>query len=180
MWLFESPWTIVIGGVALTVMFGGGWIQTGQKPALIGAVVALALTGVLLAVERFLVTDREEVTRTLHQIAADVASNDVERVLDHIHPYREEVKELARHEMPRYKFDEVRITKVHNVTVNEAFIPKQAIIEFNVVVTGSSRQGLDQGKYPRFVIVTFLQDGDRWKISNYQHHEPQLGWQRRE
>ena len=167
---------IVIGGVTITLMFGGGWIQSGQKPALIAAIMALILTIVAIAIERYVVTDSEQIKATLRQVAADVESNDIDRVIQHIHPYEEGVKALVRVTLPTVTFDEVRITKIHNVTVNAGFEPKQAIAEFNVVVIGSRGRFPDKQRYPRFVTVTFIQHDERWLISHVTHEDAQRGW----
>ncbi|MEZ6101984.1 MAG: hypothetical protein R3E01_23870 [Pirellulaceae bacterium] len=82
--LLDSPWMVGIGGLALSTMLFGGLIKTGDRRILWGIVGVVALTVVMLLIERMVVTSREEIAATIRLIAVDLESNDVDRVAAHI------------------------------------------------------------------------------------------------
>ena len=175
--LWESPLTIVIGGLVLIAILGGGWLQTGHRALLYALLAALVLFAALLVTERLVRTEREQLRDTLHEITRDVESNDLERVLRHVHPANPAVRAEAETEFPRYRFHEVRIKRNLKIDIDMQHQPPKAEAEFNVVVVGSDADGLitDQ-RVPRFVQVTFYKDGDTWKVYSYRHSPPQEGF----
>lgn len=180
-WFFEaSPVWIIVLGLLLAAMLVGGWIQTGQKALLYAAGAAVVLTSLLLLAERMVETDREQVERTLHEIARDVERNDLQAVLRHIYSGAPEIRDRAASEFPNYTFKEVRITRLRKIDVVPKHLPPKAVAEFNVVVVGSDRQGLlNDQQVPRFVVVTFYQESDgRWAVADYQHYDPQEGFKK--
>ena len=175
-WLFEQPLVIVLLGVAVTLALGGLWSATGRKEPLYAAGGALVLLIAGLVIERLVVTDREAIRQTLADIARDVKSNDHRALAAHIHSSAPELKKRAQAEMPNYKFDDCRVTRVHLVDVDASAEPRSAIAEFNVVVSGTFRQSELEvtGTYPRWVKLHFVRDkDDRWKVIAYEHDDPQ-------
>jgi hypothetical protein len=100
MWPFDQPLYIVVIGIVLGVIVGALWTASGRLEWLyaLGAVVAFTL--VWLLVERLVVTDREAIRATLLEIARDVQSNDVERVVKHVAKANPELVARAQGEMP--------------------------------------------------------------------------------
>ena len=174
-WIFDQPIYIALVGLALGFLAGVLWTSTGRKEflAALGAVIVFTIG--MLIVERVVVTDQEAIRQTLAQIARDVQTNDVAKVARHITPSNTELAAKARAEMPNYQFTECRITKVHKTDVVTAE-PRTAIVEFNVIVSGSFRQGgLEaSGSYPRWVRLHLVKEQDgRWTVQDYKHAEPQ-------
>src|SRR5207248_956481 len=98
-WLFESPFTILIGSLTVAFFLGVAWVQTGKNAFLyaIGGVIAVGV--LLLILERNIETDSEKVTKLLHTIAAEIEANDADRVMTHIVSSRPELAEQGRREM---------------------------------------------------------------------------------
>ena len=71
--LFENPWAIAFVGILLVTVLGGSWLQTGKSGLLIGAIVAGLVTGLLLVVERSVVTESERVQETITKRLARIA-----------------------------------------------------------------------------------------------------------
>ncbi len=68
-WLLESPWPILIAGATVEVALIVALVRTGRA-ALLAAIAGTAvLTGMLLIVERIVVTETERVEATLDEIS---------------------------------------------------------------------------------------------------------------
>jgi len=174
-WLFEQPLIIVILGVALIFVLGAIWSATGRKELLyaIGATFLLLIAG--LIIERQTITDHEAIRATLYRIAQDVKSNDRRAVMSHIHSTAPELKKKAEAELPNYKFDDCRVTKIHLIDVDNRQEPRSAIAEFNIVAVGtfSGPVGEMSGSFPRWVQLHLLRENDgRWTVVNYDHDDP--------
>jgi hypothetical protein len=172
----EQPLAVVILGVVLGLGVGLAWTSTGRREWLfaLGAVAVLTIAG--LIVERAVVTDKEAITATLNEIARDVKSNNVRALLKHIASKATEVQQQAETEMPRYKFDECRVTRVHNIDIDVSSEPRSAIVEFNVIAAGSFSEGgfvLSGEQIYRWVKLQMVRESDgRWKVQSYEHAEP--------
>jgi hypothetical protein len=122
------------------------------------------------------ITDREAVRATLAEIARDVQSNDVERVVRHIAKGNASLMQRAQSEMPHYKFTECRITKIHKTEIDADSQPRSAVVEFNVMVSGTfSQAGFEaSGNYPRWVRLQLVREDDgSWRVQDYEHAPPQ-------
>jgi hypothetical protein len=175
-WLFDSPTTVAILGFVLVAGLAVSWIMSGRKEPLYATIGAILLVAGLLVAERAIVTDREAIRATLLEIAADVQSNKISRVLPHIAASAPKLKSQAQTELPNYQFTELRVTAIHSVEVDDKADPRTGVIEFNVVADGTFRQGSDSfsGTVPRWVQLTLVKEADgQWRITGYQHAEPQ-------
>ena len=177
-WLTENPFPILLIGSLATAILAGGWLRTGSKWLLGGVIAAIALTVGLVIAERWIVTDREQVTRTLYEIAAAVERNDVEAALRHAYSGSPEVYARANAELRLYHFSEVNIKRNLQVEVFPHLDPPMATAEFNVVVVLTTRNGLlTNRRIPRYVEVTFYREDDgRWGVGGYDHFDPRRGW----
>ena len=82
----ESPWPILLIGIAAEAAMGVALLRSGQGKwlwAMLG--VGVVAVGGLLA-EHFVVTDRKLIAQTLDTAAAAVAANNLPRLLDCISP----------------------------------------------------------------------------------------------
>ena len=170
----ESPWpAILIGGLA-TAIVASGWLQTGRQVLLVAMLACIVLTLVAVAVERLVVTDRERVDITLHEIARLVEQNDVNGAIQYAHSDRPAVGAKAAYEWSRYKFQKVTIARNLEIKVDAKHIPPKATAEFNVIV----KLGFADGSWSdqtvlRFVEVTFYQEtSGEWRVADYDHRDP--------
>lgn len=178
-WLFESPLIIVVLGVLLILGLGAAWSATGRQELLYGIAAALVLLFLGLVTERLTVTDNEAIRATLLQIARDVQSNNRRALARHIYSGAPELKSKADTELPNYEFTECRVTQVYNVDVDSSAEPRSAIVEFNVVVSGTFHVMGDRysdSGIPRWVKLHFVREKDgRWTVQEYEHAEPTRG-----
>jgi hypothetical protein len=173
-WLFDSPFTILLGAIAIGFFLGVAWIQTGKNAFLysIGGVVLVAIG--LLILERAVETDGEKVRKLLYQIASEIEANDVEAVVQHVVSSKPDLAEVGRREMRSYRFSQVQITKIHSITEHPDKQPPSVVAEFNVLVgIGSDEFSFDNR--PIFFKVTFWKDTDgQWKIADYEYDPNRL------
>jgi hypothetical protein len=175
-WLFEQPLIVVVLGVALIFALGAAWSASGRKELLYAAAAVLVLLIAGLAIERLVITDREAIRATLHTMARDLKNNDRRAVLAHIHPESPELRQKAAAELPNYQFTDCRVTKVHLIDVDSHAEPRSALVEFNVIASGTFREGNVEitSTVPRWVKLHLLLDKDKsWKVVDYEHDEPQ-------
>jgi len=176
--LFEQPWTIGIGGALLTMMLLGGWIKTWNLWLLAAAIAALSGAVILVGVERWVETPREEVQRTLLEIAADIETNDLDQILQHISEHSPGMIAKARAELPKHHFKSIKITSIEKIEINNRGHEPRAYIEFRIVVDGDFFHGQLSHRVPRFITLTMHQEEGAWKITDYEHHQPLKGMQR--
>jgi low affinity Fe/Cu permease len=176
MWPLEQPLVIVLIGIAVGVVVGGLWTASGRQELLYALGAVVALTSVWLIVERLVVTDREAIAATLAEIARDVESNDLNRLVTHIAKRNPSLVQRAKAEMPSYDFTECRVTKIHLTDIDASAEPRSAIVEFNVIASGTFRRESVEvsDTVPRWVQLQMVREEDgQWRVLDYQHAEPQ-------
>lgn len=172
-WLLEQTWTIGLAGAVLALMLAGGWIQTGRRVLLIVGILAVALTVALLAISVSVTTPREHVRQTLFEIAQAVESNETQQLLAYVSEQRPDVRDRAAREMPLYRFEMVKITNIHEITVDTQTSPPTAEAKFNIVVTGGTKNGMITGqRHPFYVELLLLREGPQWKVASYRYDDP--------
>ncbi len=180
-WLVEDPLWIVVVGLVATAILVVGWLKTGRAPILYAAIGAVALTALLLAVERLVVTDREAVQRALLQMKVDAESNDADRLLAHVHSNAHEIRADIERYYGLYRVDRVFMSpRLKDIVVDTENDPPVATAEFNVRVIGRIRGVEEQQQLAKFLIVTlYLEDGE-WRVADYEVHDAIEGVQQRE
>ena len=166
-----------VGAFSIALLYG--WLQTGKHAAAaVGLLIAL-----LIPAEWWLAanwkTDREEIRELIYETADAVRLNDVDRVLRAITEQRPETIAQARNELPRYVFDDARVTGVRKIDLIEGTFPLEADVDINVVVVVSDKRGqFTSLRVPRRLQLQLQklessdQDGRRWFIVNYNHMPP--------
>ena len=108
-WLTENPFPVLLIGLLTTAILASGWLCMGSKWLLVAVIAAIGLTVGLVIAERWIVTDREQVTQTLHDLASVVERNEVEAALQYAYSKDPAVRNKAANELPLYRFSEVNI-----------------------------------------------------------------------
>jgi hypothetical protein len=178
-WLFESPLIIVVLGVLLILGLGAAWSATGRQELLYAMAAALALLLLGLVTERLVVTDKEAIQATLVQIARDIQSNNRRAVAAHIYSGAPELKKKAEAELPNYEFTECRVTRIYEIDVDRSAEPRSAIVEFNVLASGTFHflgDRFSDSNILRWVKLHLVREKDgRWTVQEYEHAEPTRG-----
>lgn len=174
---FESPITLVFVGMAFTIMAAFGWLKTGHRIAALSAIGLFITTIVLFAVERTVLTYREEMQNHLTEIARNLQANQYDAVIASIHPAAINALAQAKSELPNYKFSEARVTSIRGIEIDTERKTPRAVARFNVFVA-LDYQG-QKVRIPRFVEATFYRENGKWLMYDYRHAEPTEGLIRR-
>jgi hypothetical protein len=170
-WILENPLPSVLIGGLTAAMLGSGWLRTGQKWLLALTIAAILLTVGAVFLERIVVTDREQITVTLHEIADLAERNEIEAALEYAYSGTPEVRDHASAELPQYKFQKIDIKRNLRIEVFPDHIPPKAEATFNVLVVLNTRDG--PIRILRYVEVTFFKEEDgQWRVGDYSHYEP--------
>jgi hypothetical protein len=170
-WFTESAIVPLIFGSLIGLAFLGLAVSFRDRVMLYVAIAIAVFTAGTVITEQLIVTDREAVTEVVYSIADQVRLNDVDGVLKFVSDRREDTQKSIRAEMPRYRFNSVRITGVVDFQV-ETGKPKTAKIDFGVWAGGTS------GRYGQFTvrrraILTLQKEEDgQWRVIDYEHFEP--------
>ena len=174
--LAEQPLVVslMLGAFSIALIYG--WLQTGkQAAAIIGLVIALLIPCTWWLAESW-VTDREEIRQLIEETANAVRENDLDRVAAVITEDRPETIAQARSELPRFVFDEARVTGVRSIDIIEGSYPLEADVDLNVKVVVSDKRG----QFSRMTVFRRLKlqmqkldsidaAGKRWFVVDYNH-----------
>ena len=171
-WLLESPWPILIGGLGVELVLVVALVPHGRA-ALLAAISAVAvLTGVLVVVERMVVTETEQVEATLDELSAALVANELPAVLNFIAPSAADVRALAQSNLPQVKITDARIGGDLEVKVDERAVPHTALASFSGVFSFKLVRGASPyDKIVRRFRVKFVKQQDRWLITGVEESD---------
>lgn len=154
-----------VAAVGLTL----AWFKSGRKALLLGAGAALAVGAVVLVVEAIVVTDEERVEAEVLDVARAVERNDLDAVLDHVHPDAQDLQDDAKLRLQQFEFSSV-LVKLQRIEIDQRQMPRTASAHFIVTPSGthkSSQQPIPRSVKP-YLQVEFVEQGDRWLIRSYE------------
>ncbi|MBX7072583.1 MAG: hypothetical protein K1X71_05505 [Pirellulales bacterium] len=178
-WLVENPTWMLVLAVVTEAVLAVAFVRTGRGIVLtlMAGVAVLALAG--LAMERYVVTDREQVEAALDDVAAGLVANDLTAVLARIAPEASQLRAVAETNMPRVKFTEAKIRDL-TVTINRFTSPPSAEARFRGIISANDTKG--QFPYDHFMqrfTVKLRSEGDEWLLTDYEAKaiDDKLPWQ---
>ncbi|MCA9191519.1 MAG: hypothetical protein KDB03_07150 [Planctomycetales bacterium] len=171
--LFEHPWIAALVGLGITTLFAWLWLQKQHRSlawlTLTCGLLTLSMVWASLAIE----TDREQIRSMLQQGSDAVQNNDHKFVINLVHPSATDALQRVKSELPRYHFEEARITRIASLEVNPDTQPKTAIVE--MFARAKIELGGHRTNVVRFVKLYLMQQDEKWLIRDYEHFPPQDG-----
>jgi hypothetical protein len=166
--LFENPLAIaVVGGLFATfalVVF----LARRSLASLVALGGIIAVTLLLMLIERLVVSDREQVETGVDSVLAAVEANDLPTVLTWIDPAAVSVRADVQALMPLVKVDKARAMGEIEVTINDAANPPTAMSRFRAFLDGvHGSSGMRVAYFNQQVDVDWVKQGDRWLINGY-------------
>jgi hypothetical protein len=172
--LWESPWPILLIGIAVEAVLAILLLRTGQGKLLL-AMLGVGLLVVLgLLVEHFVVTDRKAIINTLDAAAAAVETNNPNGLLDCISPSAEPIRSQSRRVLDRFEF---RMARIHDleIVINRLTSPPTAKVTFQAVGNGRDRKGeIPYQGFAERITVTLRQERGRWLVADYLDQDRRL------
>lgn len=173
-WLLEDSTPAIVLGVLLEALLALVLLKTGRRAALAAMGGVLVLVALAVLVERWVVTDREQLEELFARLAAALAARDADTVLAAIDPAAARVRSDARRVLAAARLDEVTITDLR-IALRPRGQPSTA--EADLTARASSRPGrgspASQSVVGRF-LIQLRKEQDRWLIESYQE-QPLLG-----
>lgn len=172
--LLEDPLPYLFIGVAVEAVLAVLLVKTGRGAFLVAILAVLGVVAAGIAVERFVVTEREQVENALDDLAAALEANDIDGVLSLISPQAANSRSRARWALERI---EVQSAKVRNleVSVNRLTSPPTAKARFYGVILFEDRLGqIPYQTYAADFSVEFRREADRWVITGHVEHDPRM------
>ena len=177
--ILENTLLIGVVGAVLSGLLAYTGIQLAEKRVLIGAGALCFLTVVLVVISQWIETDREQLRRTMNEIAVAVQQNDHDRFFTYFHPNASSGVQHAMSEVPRYTFHQASVTSIRNIVVNDRTQPPTAITEFIAAFKVSSDNPQSYGaefNSRRFVKVYWMKQGEKWQVLDYEHADFMQGF----
>jgi hypothetical protein len=169
-WLTEDPTVVLLALGVAAVGIIIALLKTGRGLYLtwLGGVLLLALA--VIAIERYVVTDRELVEDTLYGAAAALEANDVEAVTSYLAAAGEALEREVRSRMRTMEVREARIISDLRIELSPLEIPPKATATFlGRVQFKPSSVPLEQfmGRFK----IQLVKEGDRWLVQSYELNE---------
>jgi hypothetical protein len=166
-WLTENPLPIAVAGVLLAAFAAIAVSARRNLGSLVALAGVVAVTLLLLAMERLVVTDREHVEAALGDLMAAVEANDVPGALAWIDPAAATMRADAQALMPSVKIGKARATSVE-VELNEQANPPTATSRFRGLLQGLHPQsGTPINYVNQQVDVAWVKRNGRWLADGY-------------
>jgi hypothetical protein len=167
-WLAENALPIWVGGaVALTMALVVFYHTRGPK-SLAAVAAVLVVTIALLSLEQQIETPREEVERTLYELAATVEANDVAGALYYLAPTAPpRIRREIEQEMPLVRIDRANVRGSPKIEVASGPDPNTATAHCRGFIVGILKQnGMKVGAEDE-ITLEFVRNGERWQVESY-------------
>ena len=166
-WLVEQPGYAIAFGVIGTCVFSGIWLLTSSFRWLICAFSMVGISAAMVALERWVETDRERIQSSLHRLAAAIERSDVDTVLGLLHPQASGVRKDAVYYLDRFEFRRVVIKPNLRIQLDQQ--GHTAVADFNVFLVILVPSDSTPRRMPRYVRIWFREFNGVWLVERYQH-----------
>ncbi len=174
MFMLESPWPILLGGIVIEALLALALLRTGRGRFLWIMLGVGVLVGAGLLLERCITTDREAVEDCLDAIVAAAEANDINRLLENVSPKAVKVQIEARAVLSRVEVTKARLTDLET-KINRLTNPPSAKVKFRVIGTARDRSGeIPYQGFAEFLAVDLRQENGRWLVFDYSFENAEL------
>lgn len=173
----ETPFHAIMLGLLAIFVFGTIWLLSKRTLFLVLAIVALlGMVGAIL-LERWVVTDREQICTEVDAMAAAVAANSPTSLLLHISDRFPSIKDAARGHFNRWEIEFCNLTSRAPPVIDWSQSPPRAEVSFVVFARARQKQGDGLGGADLVGVTLQMQketDG-RWRVISYSLFNPRGG-----
>lgn len=171
--LGEQPLLLSVLLAILAVAFLYIWTRSGHRGLGITGAVLLALIPVVWLIADRIETDAEQIRAMIMDVAEHVEENRFEQAYEAIHPDREEIRQRAEAELPKYEFSRANVGSFRTVRLLPGTSPPEAVVDLMAGVTASMKDGMLRDQRVVRRVMLHLQKTDQgWKVIDYAHGPP--------
>lgn len=171
-WLFDDPTPLIIVGLIVEAILAIILVRSGRAMTILPMIGVLVLMVAVIAVEHFVVTEREEVSDTLDALAVALEANDTNAVANMIDPAQTSMRSRATGAMGLVTITESKIRGL-KVTVNELTTPHTATADFvGHIAFRNPKMDIPYETVVRRFVIDMKRQGDRWIMTDYQVGDP--------
>lgn len=171
----ESPWPAITIGVVLEIALAIALARTGRGVLIVAMGLVLAATVGMLAVERLVITEIEEVADALDAVETALVANDPPRVLalfSPTSPRRAEVESA----LARFRVRDARVGRDLELVINRLTSPTSARAYFTGRIEAHDlRREVPYENMFRKFKVTLRRENGRWLIYDYAVQDEYTG-----
>lgn len=165
--LSENPVAIAAVGALAATLALVVLLARRNLASLVALLGAVALTLVLLAVERVVVTEREAVENGVDEVLHAIETGDLPGVLRWIDPAAANVAADAERLLPLVKMNAANAASIE-VTLHESATPPTAKSQFRAYLHGVHGTSGALVYVNQRVDLEWVKRGDDWRITGYQ------------
>lgn len=166
--VLENPILIVaVGAVAATIAMIV-FLARRSLESLIALAGIVAFTLIALLVERYVVTDREQIRANLAETLAAIEANDLTSVLAQLDPAAKTIRSDASALMPQIKVEKARALGTVEVEVDHSRQPPTATCTFRAFLQGiHAKSGMQVAYFNQQVDIHWVIRNERWLMDGY-------------
>ena len=169
--ILESPLPAIVFGIFVEAVLAVVFLNTRRKSVLVAIVAVLLIAAGGVALEKWWVTDREQIEATLNGIAGALEANDLELVYTFIAPDAEKTRTLAAVNMALVT---VKSAKVRNLEVQVNLLTSPPVAETRFMGNFDCEGKAVMGNMVPVADARYLLDfeadfhliNDRWMVSD--------------
>ena len=169
-WLLENPWPAIVGTLLAESLLAAALYATGKAKIGIAMGIVLLLGLALVLVERFVVTETEEVEDTLQAVAAALETNDLAAVMAFLAGDASNIRAAAQNWLPQAQITAARVGSDLRITFGEGADPLTAEATFTGRISRVVNNPQELLPYREFVqkfTLDLRKEGDRWLLTDY-------------
>jgi hypothetical protein len=165
--LFENPLPILVVGGLLATFAVIVFLARRSSASLAALVAVLALTAVMLVVERVVVTEREQVEVALTTMLDAIESNDIPGAVACVDPAATSIRRDIEALMPLMKVEAANSAS-EQITLEESAQPPTATSQFQAYLRAQhQKSGLPVAYLNQRVDLHWVKRGDQWLLDDY-------------
>lgn len=174
MWYGDTIWPTLVALASIAAVTGMMWWERRQPALLVAAILCFPAAVAAIAVERQIVTPREQVTQTLEQLISDFERQDVNAVVDAVSARSPQLQQLAAKALDKVQISNVRVTDVNVELSGEDVLRARTHFRVNADVTLSGMNRMP--RQPTRWKATWEQEADRrWRMLDIEQLDPLTG-----
>lgn len=170
-WFTEDSTLPMVAGTILTIVFFGFWVMSRESIMAKLAIAIALISASIVTIESLVVTDREELSEIVMQLAPMAKNKDIAGILSHVDPNNERLMADIRSKLDKAHFDSCHIFGFKDFAQDES---GASDITFVASARGSY-QGY-RGFTQQEIKLRFERNPQgEWKITRGEHYDPRAG-----